>query len=385
LAYALGIMLTFTGIGLGVSLVFGATGVQQLAANVWVNLGLAALFIALALNLFGVYEIGVPSSWINKLNNKGGKAQGLVGPILMGLAFSLTSFTCTVPFAGTVLASAATGDVFYPALGMLAFSFAFALPFFLLAMFPQYLAKLPKSGTWLVSVKAYMGFLELAFAFKFLSNVDLVFGWGLLTREAFLAVWVAILTLASVYLLGWMKLPHDGDTKIGWPRFAFGLVNFGVAAYLLGAIQGAPMGPVSAFLPPVPYPGREGKASDLAWHKSLEPAQAEATAEGKLVFLDFTGVTCANCRVMEQEFFPLPEIRTELENFARAKLFTDRNTPADNANAALREELTRTSTNPVYVIMTPEKKVLRVYQGLAPNPRDFVTFLRGASTVAQAE
>ncbi|MCG9894337.1 MAG: thioredoxin family protein, partial [Fimbriimonadaceae bacterium] len=260
--------------------------------------------------------------------------------------------------------------------GMLAFSTAFAVPFLLLAMFPQWLSKLPKSGGWLVSAKAYMGFLELAFAAKFLSNIDLVYGWGLLTREVFLAVWVVLLSLAAVYLMGWIKLPHEDKVTVGWGRRVFGVANFGVVVWLLAGMQGMPMGNVTAFLPPVPYPGRAASAADLAWHSTIEQAKAEAEAEGRLIFVDFTGVTCANCRVMEQDFFPRPEIRAELEKMSRAKLFTDRNTPADNANADLRQKLTQVGTNPVYVIMTPDEEVLAVYQGLAPSSEHFVAFLK---------
>lgn len=373
-AYCLGIIGTFTALGVGVSLIFGASGVQMLAANVWVNLFLAALFVVLALNLFGVYEIQLPAGLVNKMSAKG-RQGGLLGPVFMGLAFSLTSFTCTVPFAGTVLASASQGDWLYPALGMMAFSTAFAIPFFLLALFPQWLNSMPKSGGWLVAVKAYMGFLELAAALKFLSNVDLTLGWGLLTREVFLAVWFGIFAIAAFYLMGALKLPHDsGDEKLGWGRRIFGVVNMGVAAYLLLAIQGQSMGQMTAFLPPHPYPGKAALTGGIAWKHTVEEGQQAARSSGKLIFINFTGVTCSNCRVMEGEVFPQQDVRREIEKFVPVELYTDRPTPEDAANAKLRDTLTQVATNPVYVVATPDLKVIKILQGLSSN-QEFINFL----------
>lgn len=388
LAFSFGIVITFTGIGILATLLFGATGVQQFATNPWINGLLAVLFIALALNLFGVYEIMVPSSWVNALNKKGSKAGGLVAPVLMGLAFSITSFTCTVPFAGTVLATAAAGGGwFLPTVGMASFATAFALPFFLLAMFPQWLGKLPKSGQWLVSAKVYMGFVELAFALKFISNIDLVFTLGYITREAFLAVWAALFTLASVYLMGWMKLPKEDEVKIGWGRRAFAVVNFGVVLYLLAGVQGAPAKEIAAFLPPDPYPGRTAALAqgELSWHDNIDGAIEQAKQDGNLIFVDFTGVTCFNCREMEKRMFPQPEVHEKLEGFVRAKLWTDRQNEEDRKNAQLQIDLTKVTTLPVYVIMTPDKKVLRVFQGYTPNKDEFVAFLRDGRAAATSQ
>lgn len=389
IAYCLGIMVTFTLLGVIVTAIFGSAGVQTLAANPWVNLGLAALFIVLALNLFGVFEIYVPSGVVSKLESKGQKGGGLVGPILMGLAFSLTSFTCTVPFAGTVLASGATGGWFYPVVGMLAFSLAFAIPFFLLALFPQWLAKLPQSGTWLVTVKAFMGFLELAAALKFLSNVDLVYGWGLITKEAFLAIWFGIFAVAGFYLLGWLRLPADTSPKVGWVRRGVGAFTVLIAGYMIAAMQGAPLGQMTAFMPPDPYPGREdNSANAIPWVHDYNEATEIAQSESRLMFINFTGVTCTNCRVMEGEVFPSPDVREELDKFLPVELYTDRGTEEDNFNGDLRQELTGVITNPVYVIMTPDKKVVDIFQGMTDR-ETFKKFLRDArskatgSTVAQ--
>lgn len=382
IAYCLGIIGTFTALGLIVTAIFGASGVQQLAANVWVNLFLALLFIVLAANLFGVFEIYVPSGVVNKLQKKGGKGSGFVGPVLMGLAFSLTSFTCTVPFAGTVLAGAAAGDWFYPIIGMLGFSLAFALPFFLLALFPNLLAKMPQSGTWLVTVKAYLAFVELAAALKFVSNVDLVKGLGILPKEIFLAIWAALFAMAGLYLIGWIKLPKDQGTNIGIPRRVVGVANIGLAFYWLAAIQGAPLGSLSGFMPSTTVAERNDK---LPWVYSYESAKAAAIAENQLLFINFTGVTCTNCRVMESEVFPSKDVRAELEQFKLAELFTDRDSAEDRANAVLREKLTNAVTNPIYVVMDPKtEQVLKVYQGLAPNNGEFIKFLQDGRAAGSA-
>lgn len=382
LAFGIGIMVTFTGIGLLATLLLGAGGVGQVAANPFINGFLAILFVVLALNLFGVFEIVVPAGVVNSLQQKGGKAGGFVGPVLMGLAFSLTSFTCTVPFAGTVLASAASGDYFYPAVGMMSFSLAFAVPFFLLAMFPQWLASLPKSGTWLISVKAYMGFLELAFALKFLSNIELVYQVGILTRPVFLAIWAAIITLAAVYLMGWVKLPHEDETTVGWGRRVIGLLNFGIVLYLLGGVQGAPVKEIVAFLPPEPYPGREstsGVKEAVSFIENLDEGVEQAKAEDKLIFVDFTGVTCTNCRWMEKNMFPSPKVKEQLEKMVRVKLWTDRQKEEDRKNAALQLELTKVSTLPVYVVMNQDRKVLRIFQGFTQDEAQYLAFLTGES------
>ncbi len=378
-AYSLGIIGTFTLLGLLTTVIFGASGINRLATNPFLNLALAALFVFLALNLFGMFELKLPSGMVNKFGgNQGGS--GILPAVLMGLTFTLTSFTCTVPFVGTLLVTAAQGDILYPLLGMLAFSSAFALPFFLLAMFPQFLAKMPKSGGWLGTVKAYMGFLELAAAVKFLSNADLVWMLGLITRPVFLSIWSTILVIAALYLLGWMKLPFDsGTAKIGKLRYGIGTVTFAGSIYLLGAIQGSPLGVMSAFMPPDPYPGRKtgSVVERLSWHDTLDAAKAEAKAGSKLVFMDFTGVTCTNCRQMEQTIFPDPAVEAELAKMARAKLYTDRPIAADEANAKLMVELTKATTLPNYIVADADGKPIRVFQGSTFDAGAFAKFLRG--------
>jgi thiol:disulfide interchange protein DsbD len=376
LAYSLGIITTFTGIGVVMSIIFGASGVQRLAASPWVNGFLALLFVVLALNLFGVYELVMPQALVNKFNKKG-QSGGIAGPIFMGLAFSLTSFTCTVPFAGTVLAGAANGDYFYPAMGMLAFSLAFALPFFGLALFPQYLARMPKSGTWLTTVKAFMGFLELAAAMKFLSNMDLVLAWEFITKPVFLSIWFGIFAVAGFYMMGWIRLPHDvPDVKIGPGRRVTGVLSIALGVYWLFAINGAPLGNMSAFVPPSAYGQQAGTSvGGINWVHNIDEGVELANEEGKLIFVNFTGWTCSNCRVMEEEIFPTAEVKAEIDKFVAVELYTDRGTPEENANDALRTELTGVSTNPVYVVLNEDREVLSVAQGMQ-SKEDFIAFLK---------
>lgn len=216
--YALGIILTFTALGVALAILFGAAGINQFAASPWVNLVITAIFTAFALSLFGSFNIGIPTSVLTKLDafqrskEGGGGAGRIVAILLMGLTFSLTSFTCTAPFVGSLLVMAAQGEWFMPVIGMLAFSTIFALPFFVLALAPQLVSQLPKSGGWLNSVKVVMGFLEIGAAMKFLSNVDLVWKWGIFTREIVLASWVTIALLIGLYLLGKFQLSHDTAT-----------------------------------------------------------------------------------------------------------------------------------------------------------------------------
>jgi thiol:disulfide interchange protein DsbD len=214
------------------------------------------------MSLFGVFELILPSSLLTKVTGSTSKAGSTIAPLLMGLTFALTSFTCTVPIVGSLLAGAATGDRIYPALGMIGFSLALALPFLLLAMFPTLLKKLPRSGSWMVTAKSFMGFLELVAALKFLSNIDLVLKLGILTKPVFLAIWASLFVIAGIHLLGWIKLPHDSPGKIGVVRKLFALASLASAVFCLAAINGASLGPVSGLLPPTNYPGRSGSSLD---------------------------------------------------------------------------------------------------------------------------
>jgi thiol:disulfide interchange protein DsbD len=208
--YSVGIIATFTLVGMLLAIFVGAAGINLFAANPWVNLLITAIFLFFAFNLFGAYEIAIPTGFLTKLDtltrSKEGEGSGVVGALLMGLTFTLTSFTCTSPFVGTILVSASQGNWRMPLLGMLAFSAVFALPFFVLALIPQLVSQLPRAGGWMNSVKVAMGFLEVAAAMKFISNVDLVWKWGIFTRDVVIAIWIAIGVVLSIYLLGKFQL-----------------------------------------------------------------------------------------------------------------------------------------------------------------------------------
>ncbi len=354
IVYCLGIIGTFTALGVGTSAIFGAAGISRLANNPYLNLVLAVIFVALAFSLFGFFEIGLPPALLNKFANQ--KKAGYIGPLLMGLTFSLTSFTCTLPFVGALLVSASQGDILWPVLGMLTFSTVFALPFFLLALFPQFLAKLPKSGAWLATVKAVMGFVELMAAVKFVSSFDLGItaqGLGLITREVYLALWFVLAFGAGAYMVGLISLPKVSEAKsIGWLRRGVGILSFVGCYYLIQGINGASIGNLDAFLPPSPYPGRVGQSSEkLTWLTSIEEGKKVAAETGKPIFIDFTGKFCTNCRWMEKNMFPIPEIEKRLEGFTRVKLWTDGGSDSDNANQEYMKKLTGSITLPAYVIL----------------------------------
>lgn len=366
-AYCFGIIGAFTGFGLIVTLLFGASGIQRFATNPIVNLLLAALFVFLALNLFGMFQLTLPSKFTNAFNGHG--KQGLLGPIFMGLTFTLTSFTCTVPFVGTILVSAAQGDILYPFVGMLAFSTAFSLPFFLLALFPGFLAKLPKSGSWLEMVKAFMGFLELAAAIKFLSNADLVWGTGLISRTTFLIIWSVIFAAAALFLLRIVKLPKvEVPQKMGRGRAIATLLTALTTVWLISGATGRSLGEVEAFLPP----GTSDGWNEIAYDRAL----AIARRDKKPILIDFTGVTCTNCRWMEKNMFTRDDVAAEFPNYVRVKLFTDRNSKADRDNQELMKKLTGSVSLPIYVVVSPDDKVLRTFAGSTREPEKFIEFLK---------
>lgn len=364
-AYCVGIVGAFTGVGLLVTILFGASGIQTFATNPWVNVALAAVFILLALNLFGMLQVSLPSKVTNVFSPH--SKTGLLAPLLMGLTFTLTSFTCTVPFVGTILVSAANGDILYPLIGMLAFSSAFALPFFLLALFPQYLARLPKSGSWLEMMKAFMGFLELAAAIKFVSNADLVLGTGLISRTTFLVIWAVILTGAVIFLTRLVKLPIKVDVpeKMGKGRLVTVLLTAATVVWLITGAMGKSLGELEAFLPPG---GADG------WQVDYNRALQIAKRDHKPLLIDFTGVTCTNCRWMEKNMFPRPAVVTEFKNYVLTRLFTDRAQDHDNQERKLK--MTGKATLPIYVVVSPDEKVERVFEGSTRDEKAYVDFLK---------
>jgi thiol:disulfide interchange protein DsbD len=388
LIYALGIILTFTSLGVALALLFGAAGLNRFASNPYINLLITGIFLAFAFSLLGAYTIGVPSSVLTKLDRvtRSQESGRIIGLLLMGLTFSLTSFTCTAPLVGTILVAAAGGQLLYPIVGMLAFSSVFALPFFVLAVAPNLLKSLPRSGSWLNSVKVVMGFLEIGAALKFLSNVDLVWGWGIFTREVVIAGWIALSVLIFFYLLGVFRFAHDSDDRsIGLIRvlnaFLFGTLAF----YLLTGLFGTKLGEIESFLPPTreiltSSTNSTSSNGELTWiTNDYQAALMQAKAENKQIFVDFTGYTCTNCRWMEANMFPKPAIRAELDKFVRVRLFTDGEGEPYEGFQLMQEERFGTVALPLYAILTPQDQITAKFEGLTRSEDEFVGFLRHSS------
>jgi thiol:disulfide interchange protein DsbD len=367
LIFAGAIVGSFTALGLILALLFGATGVQRFAANPYLNILLAGLFVAFALNLFGVYQIAVPSRALTALDTAARSQTPVAGAMLMGLTFALTSFTCTAPFVGTVLVTAATGAWREPAIGMLAYSTVFALPFFVLALIPQWAARLPRAGRWLVSVKVVMGFLELAAALKFVSNADLVWHWGIFNRDVVLALWVALAGLMAAYLVA------SGPGSI--PRLATAAAALGVGIWLATGLVGRSLGELESFLPPRASQ-RDSYVMNLNWHvNDLPGAIALAKQSSKPVFIDFTGYTCTNCRWMEANVFARTEVKAELNRFALARLFTDGEGPMYENQQAYQEKTFNTVALPLYAVLAPDGHTIATLPGLTRDPAVFLAFL----------
>ncbi len=383
--YALGIILTFTGLGVALAILFGAAGINQFASNPWVNLLVTGIFLAFAFSLLGAFSLGVPSGILTKLDGlTRAKSSGkYIGLLLMGLTFSLTSFTCTVPLVGAILVSAAQGERIYPIIGMLAFSSVFALPFFVLALAPRLMQALPRSGSWMNSVKVVMGFLEIGAALKFISNVDLVWGWGIFTREVVIAGWIAISILIFLYLLGVFKFEHDAaDQRIGLIRVLNAFLFATVAFYLLTGLFGGRLGEIESFLPPMKEMasapgGGTTPGSELNWiTNDYEAAINQAKSENKRIFIDYTGYTCTNCRWMEANMFPKPNVKAELAKYVRVKLFTDGEGEPYEGFQRMQEQRFGTVALPLYAILTPDDQIIARFEGLTRNEAEFVEFLR---------
>jgi len=378
--YTLGIIVIFTGLGLILALTLGAAGANQIASNPWVNLFIASLFIYFAFSLFGYYEIQLPSA-VRQFSVQQEKRGGVMGILFMALTFTLTSFTCTVQFVGLLLVAASQGDFFWPVIGMIAFSTAFASPFFLLALFPQYLAKLPQSGGWLNSVKVIMGFLELGAAMKFISNSDLVWQWGIFTKQVVLAVWIIISILMGIYLLGKIKLPHDSDIDfISVPRFVLSIVFISFGLYLSGGLFGRPIhGLIDSYLPPIIGETQKiengSNQEHFAWINDLEEGLKQANKVNKPLFIDFTGYTCTNCRWMEINVFVDPEVQSLFNEFVLIQLFTDGG-PNYRENQKMEIDRFGTAALPFYVVLSPENEELSRFHGMDPDVSKFIGFLK---------
>lgn len=337
LTYGLSIIVIYLTLGLAVTAIYGAQSLNELATNAYVNLFFFALLVVFALSFFGWFEITLPSSWGNKLDSKASKTGGLLGIFLMAFTLAIVSFSCTGPIVGFLLVDFSTsGNIVAPAIGMLGFALALALPFTLFALFPSWLKQAPKSGAWMNIIKVTLGFIELAFALKFFSVADLAYGWHLLDREVFLCLWIAIFLLLGLYLCGILHFQSDAQadgTIKPKPVITImgGLISIAFAIYMIPGLWGAPCKAISAFTPPMSTQdfnlnSKEVKAAFLDYDEGM----AEAVRTGKPMLLDFTGYGCVNCRKMEAAVWTDPQVAETLNNnYILVSLYVDDKTPLE--------------------------------------------------------
>ena len=329
--YGASIVVLYVGLGLLVTGIFGANALNSLSTNAVFNIFFFLMLVVFAASFFGAFEITLPSKWSNAVDSKAEKTGGLLSIFLMAFTLSLVSFSCTGPIIGFLLVQVSTtGNMIAPAIGMLGFAIALALPFTLFALFPSWLKSMPKSGGWMNVIKVTLGFLELAFALKFLSVADLAYGWRILDRETFLALWIVLFALLGFYLLGKVKFPHDDDdTKVSVPRFFMALASLAFAVYMLPGLWGAPLKAVSAFAPPMQTQDFNLYNNEVhAKFDDYDLGMEYARQHGKPVMLDFTGYGCVNCRKMELAVWTDPKVSDIINNdYVLITLYVDNKTP----------------------------------------------------------
>ena len=314
--YGIGIIIIYVTLGLLITGIFGASALNDLSTSALFNLIFFGLLVLFAVSFFGAFEMVLPSSWTNKMDSKADSTTGIISIFFMAFTLALVSFSCTGPIIGTLLVQAAgSGSMIAPAIGMLGFAIALAIPFTMFAIFPSLLESMPKSGGWLNSVKVVLGFLELALALKFLSVADLAYGWGILDREVFLVLWIVIFVLLGVYLLGKLKLPHDSDLKyVSVPRLFLAIISFAFAVYMVPGLWGAPLKAISAFSPPLftqDFSLYKGEVH--AMFDDYESGMEYARRNNKPVMIDFSGYGCVNCRKMEASVWTDAHVKDILE------------------------------------------------------------------------
>jgi thiol:disulfide interchange protein DsbD len=378
--FAAGIVAAYTLLGVFLSLVVGASGLNRFAADPIVNLLLAFVFVLFAANLFGWVELRLPSGLVNAADRAARRQSGLssLAAALVGATFTVTSLTCTAPIVGTLLVLAARGSWTTPLLGMLAYSIAFALPFYLLARAPQALERLPRAGEWMRTLRVIVGILEIAAALKFASNTDVVLGWGVLTRSIVLIGWTVLFGATGIFL--GRGIFRSKEQRLSLVRV------FGTAAcvvmgvWLATGISGRSLTGVEAFLPPAVQRGDIAAArSGETWMlNDLNAALAAGRTTNKLVFVDFTGYTCTNCRWMEANIFSRPEVSGALSAFVLARLYTDGEGDVYERQQAYQEKTFGTVALPLYAVIDADGKVIDTFSGLTRDPAEFVGFLNRA-------
>jgi thiol:disulfide interchange protein DsbD len=382
LLFGLGIIGTFTVLGLVLAAVFGASGLNRFASDPWVNLTLAALFLLFAANLFGWFELRLPGRVVNAVDRSAREAPegSSLGALLMGATFTLTSVTCTAPFVGTLLVLASQGSWAMPVVGMIVYSTAFALPFVALALAPRLVGRLPKSGQWIRTLRVMIGILEVGAAIKFVSNADLVMGWGVFTRPVVLFAWMVLAISAAAYLARNLRgqivrreLRPAGVIPV--------LIALVLAAWLGSGLTGRPLRQIEAFLPPSAPNASLASASGTTptWLlNDYDGALKTAQTSGKLVFVDFTGYTCTNCRWMEANIFSRPDVGAELNQFVLARLYTDGEGKIYETQQAFQEKTFGTVALPLYAVVDANGKVRSTFSGLTRSPTEFIEFLQRA-------
>lgn len=400
ITYGISIVVIYVTLGLVITTIFGASALNDLSTNAVFNILFFLMLVVFAASFFGGFEITLPSSWGAAVDNKAEKTTGLLSIFLMAFTLSLVSFSCTGPIIGFLLVEVSTsgGSAMAPTIGMLGFAVALALPFTLFALFPTWLKSAPKSGGWLNCVKVVLGFLELAFALKFLSVADLAYGWHLLDRETFLALWIVIFTLLGIYLLGALKFPHDDpdERNTSVPRFFLALCSLAFAVYMVPGLWGAPLKAVSAFAPPMSTQDFNLAPVHIeAKFRDYEAGMAYAKQTGKPVVVDFTGHGCVNCRKMELAVWHDPKVRDLLtKDYVLISLYVDEKTPLPESIEVQENGQTTTlrtvgdkwsylqrskfgaNAQPFYVLIDNEGKPLNGSYSYDESVENFVDFLQ---------
>ena len=401
ITYGISIVVIYVALGLIITAVFGANALNDLSTNAIFNILFFLMLVVFAASFFGGFEITLPSKWSNAVDQKSEKATGLLSIFLMAFTLSLVSFSCTGPIIGFLLVEVSTtgGTALAPTIGMLGFAIALALPFTLFALFPTWLKSAPKSGGWMNTIKVVLGFLELAFALKFLSVADLAYGWHILDRETFLALWIVIFALLGVYLLGIIKFPHDDETerRTSVPKFFMALCSLAFAIYMIPGLWGAPCKAVSAFAPPLytqDFNLNEHNTVE-AQFRDYEKGMAYAKQQGLPVMVDFTGFGCVNCRKMEMAVWPDGTVRQMLtKDYVLISLYVDDKTPLPESIDVMEngtETTLRTvgdkwsylerskfgaQTQPFYVLLDNDGNLLNKSRSYDENVSEYIKFLR---------
>lgn len=365
--YGLSIIVLYVGLGLLVTIIFGASALNELSTNAIVNIFFFLLLVVFALSFFGLFEITLPDSWSTALDNKARSTGGFLSILLMAFTLVIVSFSCTGPIIGTLLVEAAGHSLLAPTLGMLGFAIALALPFSLFAMFPQWMKQAPKSGDWMTSFKVVLAFLELALSLKFLSVADLAYGWGILPRWLFIAIWIACFAGIGIYLL-W-NIRHVSTTR-KIIRLVVVIPSIAFAIYLVPGLFGSPVKAISAFAPPMEIEGREV-------FNDYDEGLAYARQTGKPVIIDFTGYGCVNCRKMEAYVLDNDSVKSRLQNYVFIELFVDdKRDGIGDRNSAIQREQFGANAQPFYVQLDQNGQQIAEPMVFTTDPLEFINWLK---------